>query len=206
MCSSHDSLRSTSKHPLGGVRGPSGGPSAMRRKASGICTAVMIAMAVIVTAGTVTEYAVPTANTNPDGITMGPDGNIWFTERDGNAIGLLAPGRLPPQLSISDATVQELATGGTFIVFRVTLNRPSPETITLAWATAGGTATAPEDYVPFADTLSFSPNQTLATFYVVIKSDGHAGGNRPESFYVNRSAPTNAGIADGQGVGTILQH
>ena len=32
------------------------------------------------TAGVITEFSVPTANSGPSGITAGPDGNLWFTE------------------------------------------------------------------------------------------------------------------------------
>jgi virginiamycin B lyase len=34
----------------------------------------------ITTAGGSTEFPVPTANSTPFGITMGPDGALWFTE------------------------------------------------------------------------------------------------------------------------------
>jgi virginiamycin B lyase len=39
------------------------------------------------------EYPVPTANSEPDGITAGPpgDGNVWFTEEAGDKIGAMAP-------------------------------------------------------------------------------------------------------------------
>jgi streptogramin lyase len=52
----------------------------------------------ISTSGTVTEFALPTGadpNGTPRGITAGPDGNLWFTERDASdrpAIGRLTPG------------------------------------------------------------------------------------------------------------------
>jgi hypothetical protein len=36
---------------------------------------------------TFTEYAVPTAASNPVGIAAGPDGALWFTENNGNKIG-----------------------------------------------------------------------------------------------------------------------
>jgi hypothetical protein len=35
----------------------------------------------ITTAGTITEFPLPTANSSPAGITAGPDGALWFTER-----------------------------------------------------------------------------------------------------------------------------
>ena len=43
----------------------------------------------ITTSGVITEYAIPTANSNPFGITVGPDGALWFGEASGNRIGRL---------------------------------------------------------------------------------------------------------------------
>ena len=40
---------------------------------------------------TVNEFPVPTANSAPLGITAGPDGNLWFTEQHGSAIGQINP-------------------------------------------------------------------------------------------------------------------
>jgi hypothetical protein len=41
----------------------------------------------ITTAGSFTEYPVPTASSGPWGIAMGPDGALWFTELDAGNIG-----------------------------------------------------------------------------------------------------------------------
>jgi len=41
----------------------------------------------VATDGTVAEYSIPTAGSDPTGITSGPDGNIWFTELSTNKIG-----------------------------------------------------------------------------------------------------------------------
>jgi streptogramin lyase len=38
---------------------------------------------------TITEF--PTSGATPWSITSGPDGNLWFTERDGNKIGMIDP-------------------------------------------------------------------------------------------------------------------
>jgi streptogramin lyase len=38
-------------------------------------------------AAQIMEFPIPTLNSNPDGITAGPDGALWFTETDGNKIG-----------------------------------------------------------------------------------------------------------------------
>ena len=50
--------------------------------------------------GTITEVALPTTSPNagevikrvPEGITTGPDGNLWFAERNTNSIGRIPPG------------------------------------------------------------------------------------------------------------------
>src|SRR6266702_311573 len=39
----------------------------------------------------ITEFAPSTAGSKPEGITAGPDGNLWFTEFDGNKIGRISP-------------------------------------------------------------------------------------------------------------------
>ena len=39
----------------------------------------------------ITEFAIPTANSDPSGITAGPDGNLWFTEADAGKIGEINP-------------------------------------------------------------------------------------------------------------------
>jgi virginiamycin B lyase len=44
--------------------------------------------------GDIIEVPIPTGNTFPIGIAAGPDGALWFTECNGNAIGRLDPARL----------------------------------------------------------------------------------------------------------------
>jgi virginiamycin B lyase len=39
--------------------------------------------------GVVTNFVVPTSNSRPDGIAVGPDGALWFTERLADKIGRL---------------------------------------------------------------------------------------------------------------------
>src|SRR5258706_6094950 len=42
-------------------------------------------------AGKVTEFGIPTNNSQPAGITLGPDGNLWFIEINANQIGKVTP-------------------------------------------------------------------------------------------------------------------
>ena len=86
--------------------------------------------------------------------------------------------------------------------FTVTLNQPSAGTVTVAYATANGTAIAPADYAAKSGTVTFSVGQTSARIGIVIKGDS---ANEPdETFNVLLSNPSGATIADGTGVGTIL--
>ena len=45
----------------------------------------------ITTAGVITEFPLPRSDSNPGGITAGPDGNLWFTELTANKIGRITP-------------------------------------------------------------------------------------------------------------------
>jgi virginiamycin B lyase len=43
------------------------------------------------TNGTVTQFHIPTPNAKPEDIVLGNDGNLWFTEFNGNKIGRITP-------------------------------------------------------------------------------------------------------------------
>jgi sugar lactone lactonase YvrE len=40
----------------------------------------------------ITEFAIPTANSGPQGITVGPDGNLWFVETSASKIAKVTTG------------------------------------------------------------------------------------------------------------------
>jgi subtilisin-like proprotein convertase family protein len=107
-----------------------------------------------------------------------------------------------PQLSIGDAAVTEGHTGTANATFPVTLSAASAETVTVAYATADGTAVAPGDYAATSGTLTFAPGETSKSILVAVNGDTAEEGN--ETFTVSLGdASGGAGIADGQGVGTI---
>jgi hypothetical protein len=110
----------------------------------------------------------------------------------------------PGQLSINDVRVTEGNSGTTTATFTVTLvSGGSPNPTTVNYATANGTATAGSDYVATSGTLTFAPGETTKTITVTINGDTLKEAN--EFFFVNlSSASSNAVIADGQGVGIII--
>src|SRR5262249_2087826 len=110
----------------------------------------------------------------------------------------------PPSLQISDTAVTEGNTGTVAATFVVTLSKLSTETVSVAYATADGSATAGSDYQAASGTLTFAPGETSTTITVLVNSDRLP--EPTEAFVVNLSSPTNAIIVDGQGQGTIVDY
>jgi hypothetical protein len=109
----------------------------------------------------------------------------------------------PPSITITNATIREPDSGTVNAAFSVRLSAPSGQTVTVKYATGGGTAAAGADYTALPlTTLTFSPGQYTKTIVVPVKGDLAKEAN--ETFFVNLSAATGATIGDGQGLGTIL--
>jgi hypothetical protein len=114
----------------------------------------------------------------------------------------------PGSFSINDVRMFEGNSGARNFVFTVSYNGPTVP-VSVQYATANGTATAGVDYLAASGTVSFNtavgpegfPVQT-ASVTVVVNGDPVKEAN--ETFFVNLSSPTGATIADGQGVGIII--
>src|SRR5213075_1956958 len=100
----------------------------------------------------------------------------------------------------------EVNTGSTVNAnFSVTLSAASPQSITIDYTTANGTATAPVDYVANSGTLTFPANSTTPqTVTIVVNGDNID--EIDETFTVNLSNPVHATIANGTGTGTITDN
>lgn len=110
--------------------------------------------------------------------------------------------------SINDVRIKEGNAGAVNAVFTVSYTGPVVP-VSVQYATANGTAIAGIDYLATSGTLTFNPltpeglpAPQTQTVTVVINSDITKEAN--ETFFVNLSNPTNATIADGQGVGIII--
>jgi chitinase len=114
--------------------------------------------------------------------------------------GIWAPP--PPSLAVSDVTIGEGNAGTRTATFTVTLSAASSQAVTVAYATGSESASAGSDYDSTSGSLTFAPGQTSETISVLVNGDRLPEPNA--TFYVNLSSPTNASIADGQGVGTIV--
>ena len=124
------------------------------------------------------------------------------TIRDGQGIGTILDDE--PRISINDKSVSEGNTGSVNATFTVTLSAMYDADVTVHYDTANGTATAGSDYTGASGDVTVPRGSTTQTFTVAITGDRVA--EPTEKYFVNLSAPTNAGISDGQGVGTILDN
>ena len=94
-------------------------------------------------------------------------------------------GGVLPVLTIAGVSGGEDA--GEF-AFAVTLSPASQQTVTVAYATADGTATAGADYTGASGTLAFAPSETVKTIAVTVLDDELD--ETDESFTVELSAPS----------------
>jgi Calx-beta domain/Glycosyl hydrolase family 99/Calcineurin-like phosphoesterase len=106
-----------------------------------------------------------------------------------------------PSLSIDDVRVTEGNSGSTNAVFSVSLSAPSPNAVTVSYATANGTATSPVDYTASSGSLTFAPGELSKTIAVPVVGDAVV--EPDETFSLSLSNASNATIGDFQGTGTI---
>jgi sugar lactone lactonase YvrE len=110
-----------------------------------------------------------------------------------------------PSLSIGNLTIQARLGSTVDAVFTVSLSRASIKKVTVDYATADGTATAPSDYLATSGVLTFAPGQTSEQVKVVVKDDPTAPANSTKTFGLELSAAAGAPIAKGVGMGTIVE-
>ncbi len=107
-----------------------------------------------------------------------------------------------PSLSISDASVQEGASGSTMLAFKVSTSQPCGNAISFTHATSDQSAVAGSDYVASSGTLSIPPGANDTTVSITVYGDTVY--EPDETFLVTLSNPSTGAIADGQATGTIL--
>jgi hypothetical protein len=104
-------------------------------------------------------------------------------------------------LSIADVDVAEPVSGTRPAVFTVTLSPTSASPVTVDYATTALSASAGSDYDQASGTLTFDPGVSTRTLSVTVRADALAEG--VESFRVDLSGSSGAGIAYGQAIGRI---
>ena len=152
--------------------------------------------------GGVTDFKVtlPTVNDTLDE----PTETALLTIGGVTGTGTITDDDATPTLSINDVIVNE---GAGTTTFTVTLSAASGQTVSVNYATGSATALVGSDFGGANGTLTFAPGQTSQTITVNIVNDtGAPVYEGAETFKIDLSNPTNATIADGQGIGTILDN
>ncbi|CAN5742439.1 hypothetical protein BH20ACT2_BH20ACT2_09970 [soil metagenome] len=107
-----------------------------------------------------------------------------------------------PSLAVGDTSVVEGDAGTVEAIFAVTLSAAATDTVTVDYATADATATAPGDYTTTAGTLSFAPGETTKTIAVTVHGDTLDEGD--ETFTATLTNPAGATLTRAVGTATII--
>lgn len=119
----------------------------------------------------------------------------------GDAQGIVTIVDDEPRMSITSVTKNEGQSGTTPFAFTVSLAAASSAAVSVNFATADGSARAPEDYEARTGSLVFNPGETSKTVTVNVKGDRKL--ESQEVFYVNLSGASGAFLASAQGTGVV---
>lgn len=128
---------------------------------------------------------------NPTNATLGDD----------QGVGTIIDNDSPPTISVNDVAVLEGNAGTKTAVFTISLSNPHSQNVTVNFATADDSATAGSDYVANSGVATITAGSPSTSIAVTINGDTTF--ENDESFRFNLSNPTNATIADNQGIGSI---
>ena len=123
---------------------------------------------------------------------------------DAQGAGTITDDDGTPSLSVNDVTVTEGNGSSVNAVFTVSLSSASGQPVSVDYATADGTAIAGADYVAATGNLVFNPGQTSRPITVTVSGD--ALDEIDETFTLALTNATNATIADGLALGTIMDN
>src|SRR2546421_6953703 len=153
----------------------------MRRIILGITSAMMLSVVLI------------TLPHKMEGRASARDANLFLAQGGG------------PYLSINDRSQVEGTGTPSVMVFTVTLTASGTHgPVTVIYATADGSATAPSDYTSRNGTLDFLAGTGNATMTISVPIIPDTIVEPDETFFVNLTNADGATITKGQGVGTII--
>ena len=143
------------------------------------------------------------------GDTTPEPGETFFVTLSGATNALIADGQGiasivddEPRLSINDVSGLEGNSGTTPFTFTVSLSAACAAPVTVNFATQDGTALGGQDYQATSGTLTFAPGETSKP--ITVEVIGDTTPEPGETFFINLSGATNALIADGQGIASIM--
>ena len=135
-------------------------------------------------------------------VTLTSSQNASISDSQGSAT--ISDNDQVPTISVSDVTVTETNTDTTTARFVVSLSAASGRAITVNYASANASAISPGDYAAVSGVVTFAPGTTARNVDVLVAGDTLDEPN--EVFSVTLASPVDASVADGQGIGTILDN
>jgi Calx-beta domain-containing protein len=109
-----------------------------------------------------------------------------------------------PSVSVADISVAEGDSGSKVATFVVSLSAPSPEAVSVDYATVNGTARSPGDYTRATGTVSFAANDPSTSKSVTVNVAGDTLDEGDEDFTLTLSNPVKAAIGRGAAMATIV--
>ncbi|MEO8434724.1 MAG: Calx-beta domain-containing protein [Pyrinomonadaceae bacterium] len=120
---------------------------------------------------------------------------------DNQGVGTITNDDSQPSISINDVSQGEGNSSTTSFIFTISLSNPTFQTVTVQYATTGGTASTGSDYQSATGTLTFNPGDISKPITVLVNGD--TLNELDETFLLNLSGAGNGTLSDNQGVGTI---
>jgi hypothetical protein len=118
---------------------------------------------------------------------------------DGEGTGTITDDDAAATIGVLDATP---AAEGTTAAFQIGLNKPSGRDVSVAFATADGSAVAGQDYTARSGRITIPAGATSAGVGVPLLDDG--AGEPDERFELRLSAPSAAALGDAAGAAVIV--
>ncbi|MGH2689343.1 MAG: Calx-beta domain-containing protein, partial [Actinomycetota bacterium] len=148
----------------------------------------------------------PGRNADGHAIAVAPDGR-WLVAgmaaSGGNADLALARyvGQLSGRVLVASDAAGDEEHGS--LTFTVHLASSDGQPVSVRYATADGTATAPEDYTSASGTLTFGPGETTKTVRVEVRADGAGEPDETVLLHLTNPSPADTVLVRSQLVGTI---
>jgi uncharacterized delta-60 repeat protein len=152
--------------------------------------------------GLVVTNTLAVQNEQIEAVGVLPDDRVVGVGENLNGWAIVAyTGTANTLLSVANTNVTEPDSGTVNVAFKIKLVGPTPSTVTVAYATKDGTATAPGDYTARTGTVTFAPGEKTKTVTVPVVGDNVREPNEKLSLVL--SLPTNAGLAKATAAGII---
>ncbi|HET9772457.1 MAG TPA: Calx-beta domain-containing protein [Acidimicrobiia bacterium] len=136
--------------------------------------------------------------------TAPPAGSYLATHWNGASSSFLSATFSSPTLALADGVTTEGDSASAPLSFTVTLSGPDSRPVSVAFATADGSAQAPGDYQATSGRLTFNPGETSKTITVAVTGDTQR--ETDETFSLSLSSPGNGLLGRAQAFGTIVDN